>query len=162
VRSLPIAPATSIPAWRRSAGAKQRGFQYRGRRAALLPQHQRTQNHPCGSYRLVFNSSGNSILPLVLCAHEQYAAAANTAIGWAALTAIQPGDITVALVLLPSQATPVEPTTTASVIWRSQNSANTSNHVCVGRLAGSGITDVNDNIIIGHPHWCAQVALARR
>src|SRR5207237_1767986 len=31
-----------------------------------------------------------------------------------------------------------------------QNSVNTSNHVCVGRLAGSGITSVNNNIIIGH------------
>ena len=27
---------------------------------------------------------------------------------------------------------------------------NTSNHVCVGRLAGSGITSVDNNIIIGH------------
>jgi hypothetical protein len=30
------------------------------------------------------------------------------------------------------------------------NSVNTSEHVAVGRLAGSGITTVNNNIIIGH------------
>ena len=56
----------------------------------------------------------------------------------------------VALVVFPSQGTPAETTTQPLVIQALENSVGTSDHVAVGTLAGSGITIVDNNIIIGH------------
>jgi hypothetical protein len=74
----------------------------------------------------------------------------NTAIGWEALTVNVDAVNNVAIGTLPLSRNTSGSNNTAIGNLALENSVANSRHVAVGRMAGSGITIVQNNIIIGH------------
>src|SRR5437762_6101235 len=102
--------------------------------AALLLNTTGTQNTAVGTDTLVFNDSGDSNTATGYFAlMNNTTGGSNTSIGWEALTANTTGS-----------------TNTAIGNQALQSSVTTSDHVALGSMAGSGITTVDNNIIICH------------
>ena len=101
--------------------------------AALLLNTTGAQNTGVGTDALVFNDSGSSNTATGYFALMNNTGDSNTAIGSEALTANTSGDNNTAI-------------GTLALV----NSETTSDNVCVGAEAGSGITTASNNIIIGH------------
>jgi len=102
--------------------------------AALLLNTSGTQNTAVGTDAMVFNDSGDSNTATGYFALMNNATGgSNTAIGWEALIANTSGNNNTAIGNLALES-----------------NVSNSDHVALGRMAGSGITTVDNNIIIGH------------
>jgi hypothetical protein len=118
---------------------------------ALLLNTSGTQNTAVGTDALVFNDSGSSNTATGYFAlMNNTTGGSNTAIGWEALKANVGGVNNVALGHLALSSNTSGNNNTAVGNLTLANSVSTSEHVAVGREAGLLITDVNNNIIIGH------------
>jgi hypothetical protein len=123
--------------------------------AVLLLNSRGTQNTAVGTNALVFNGSGDvsgdsNTATGYSALMNNVTGGSNTAIGWEALTVNVDGVNNVALGNLPLSSNTSGDNNTAIGSAVLEDSVATSDHVAVGSIAGSGISIVDNNIIIGH------------
>jgi hypothetical protein len=117
---------------------------------ALLSNVVGTSNTAVGAFAGFSNSSGTGDTAIGNRALQNDIAGSNTATGFHALIANTTGFNNAALGVRPLESNIDGNNNTAIGNLALQTSASTSDHVAVGRVAGSGITTANNNIIIGH------------
>jgi len=117
---------------------------------ALLSNTVGTSNTAVGAFAGFSNSSGTGDTAIGDRALQNDTAGSNTATGFQALLANTTGFNDAAFGVRPLESNVDGNNNTAIGNLALQISASTSNHVAVGRVAGSGITTANNNVIIGH------------
>ena len=117
---------------------------------ALLSNAVGTSNTAVGAFAGFSNSSGTGDTAIGNRALQNDIAGSNTAPGFHALIANTTGFNNAAFGVRPLESNIDGNNNTAIGNLALQSSASTSDHVAVGRVAGSGITTANNNVIIGH------------